>query len=80
MIYASPNSVGLNPDNTVYTMFSADWKRSLDVEFTQGQLKKLKTKKKRVHIVSWMEVLSNSQERSKTGIYATDVTTVKELE
>lgn len=80
MIYASPNSVGLNPDNTVYTMFSADWKRSLDVELTPPQLKKLRTKKKRVAIVSWMEVLTNSDEKRKTGVYATDVSSIKELE
>lgn len=80
MLYASANCIGLDPANTVFTMFSADWKRSLDVELTKPQLQKLKTKKKRVCIVSWMEILTNSNEHTKTGVYATDVKSIKELE
>lgn len=79
MIYASANSVGLDPDNTVYTLFSEDWKRCLDVELSDTQFKKLKTKKKRVQIVSWMQVLTNSDTARKTGAYATDVVSIKEL-
>ena len=80
MLYASANCMGVDPANTVYTFFSFDWKRSFDVELSVAQFKKLRTKKKRVQIVSWMEVLTNSNERHKTGAYATDVTSIKELE
>lgn len=79
MIYASANSVGVDRANTVYTLWSEDWKRSLDLELTPTQMKQLKTKKKRVQIVSWMQVLTNSDKAHKTGAYATNVGSIKEL-
>lgn len=75
-IYVSENSQGLSPDTLVYSIFSSDWKRVFDVELTKEQFKKLK--KKAVH-VSWMRVLSESDESLKTGTYAEEVPELKQL-
>ena len=77
-MYVSENSQGTREGTIVVTLWSRDWKRSHDVEVTKAKFKKLKAKKSIEH-VSWMQVLTNSNEKSKRGIYAPNVKTLNEL-
>lgn len=79
MIYASKNCIGKNPDNTVISLFSSDWKRVCEVEMSAEQIELLKRKKKHITIVSWMQVVAQSDDKQKLGIYATEVNSPKEL-
>lgn len=77
-MYVSENSLGTKEGTIVVTLFSDDWRKSYDKQVTKAELTKLKARKN-VNHVSWMQVLTNSNEKSKRGIYAPLVQSIKEL-
>lgn len=72
------NCIGVNPDNTVFDLFSDDYLRVIPVELTPEQARKLAARKG-VEQVSYYTVWLHSDEPLKRGVWATEVKSVKEL-
>ena len=72
------NCLGKTKDTTVYCLFNDSLSKVFDIELTVPQAKKLAARKD-VEVLSWMQVLSGSDEKQKLGIHAQEVKSVKEL-
>lgn len=79
MYYIAKSTFGKSPDTLVYCIWNNDWSLVCDVELTVEEAKKFAAKKKKVTLVSWMQVLAQSDEKLKTGTFATEVTNLKDL-
>lgn len=79
MYYIDEDSLNPRTLAKTYSIWSADWKRVFNIELAPEQYKKFISKKKKVQKVNWMQILAQSDEDAKTGQYATEVKTIKEL-
>lgn len=79
MYYITKSTHGKSPDTLVYCIWNHNWKLVHEVELTPDRAKEIARKKSKITAVSWMQVLSQSDETMRTGIYAAEVKTMKEL-
>ena len=77
-MYITEYTQGTKENNIVVMFFSRDWKKSFEKEVTKAEFKKLKARKT-IELVSWMQVLTNSNEKSKRGTFAPVANTLTEL-
>lgn len=79
MLYISPLNQGREADTIEYGIWSGDWKRVHNVDLSKEQHKQLCRKKKKITPVNWMQVLAQSDDEAGTGQYATETSSLKEL-
>lgn len=79
MLHIIPLNQGKEAGTIQYSIWSEDWKRVHNVDLNKEQFKQLTRRKKKIEVVSWMQVLAQSDDEEGTGQYATDTETLKEL-